>query len=417
VSPARRIAAFLPYFLCVLCVLLLAACGRKGPPLAPLVRLPGPVVDLSAKRLGDEIVLQFTIPSTNTDNSRPADLDRVEVYAHTGPLPAPADFPKYGTLVANITVKPPPGASAATGVSGLEQGAKAGASEKITPALMTIGQMPVVRNANLRLKATVEPVYETPDTVNAPVPVIRYYVTVGISRKNRKGAFSAPLPVPLLSPMAAPETLQVQYTQSELSLSWPALPRDEDIFVPAPVYNIYEIADTVPPKSEAPATTAGTVPPGAPLPRAAVNPAPLAVPEFKQPQVEFGVRRCYVVRAVRTAGIVSIESEPSPPACITPVDTFPPEAPRQLVHSVSENSVSLIWEPNTDKDLAGYLVLRGDTNSGKLTPLTPTPIRETTYRDTTVQPGSSYDYVVVAVDNAPTPNLSEYSNRITAVVP
>jgi hypothetical protein len=391
------------------------------------MRLPGPVVDLSAKRLGDEIVLQFTIPLANTDNSRPADLDRIEIYAHTGPLPAPADFLKYGTLIANIAVKPPAGASAATAVPGLEQGAKASASEKVTQALMTIGQTPIVRNANLRVKAPVaEPVYETPDTVNAPVPVIRYYVAVGISRKNRKGPFSAPLAVPLLSPMAAPESVQVQYTQSELSLGWPALPRDEDIFVPAPVYNIYEVADTVAPevagaadlpaKSQNLATTAESVPPGATL-RAALNPAPLAVPEFKQPQVEFGVRRCYVVRAVRVAGLISIESEPSPPACVTPVDTFPPEAPRQLVHSVSENSVSLIWEPNTDKDLAGYLVLRGDTNAEKLTPLTPMPIHETTYRDTTVRPGSSYDYVVVAVDNAPTPNLSQYSNRITAVVP
>jgi len=34
-----------------------------------------------------------------------------------------------------------------------------------------------------------------------------------------------------------------------------------------------------------------------------------------------------------------------------------------------------------------------------------------------VKSGNSYDYAVVAVDNAPMPNTSEYSNRQTVVVP
>jgi fibronectin type 3 domain-containing protein len=74
----------------------------------------------------------------------------------------------------------------------------------------------------------------------------------------------------------------------------------------------------------------------------------------------------------------------------------------------------LIWEPNTEKDLAGYLVLRGESG-GPLSPLTKEPIQETTYRDTTVRPGTTYEYAVVAVDNAPTPNRSDYSNRVTEV--
>jgi hypothetical protein len=391
--------------LCALCGLSTAACGRKGPPLPPLVRLPVMVGNYTAKRLGDTVVLQFTIPIANTDNSRPADLDRVEVYAHTGPLPTPADFLRYGTLVGNIAVKSAVGAAPREALPGLDQGAKASFSETITAAQMEIGQMPIVRNARaLSLLPAVGPDLETPGTVNLPPPPMRYYVTVGVSRRNRRGAFSAPLGVPLVSPPDMPGGLNSQYTQEAISLAWAPTPPVDDAYASAVTYNVYEAEDP-----GATSATGGTTPPKPP-----VNPGPLTAPAFTDARIEFGVRKCYVVRSVRIVWSTSMESAASPPVCLTPVDTFPPAAPRSLVAVSSENVVSLIWEPNTDKDLAGYLVLRGEAPGEKLTPLTPAPVKETTYRDTTVKPGVSYVYVVVAVDTATPPNQSEYSNRATA---
>jgi len=420
------------------------------------VRLPGTIVDLNARRFGDEVVLQFTVPQTNTDGSRPADLDRIEVYAHTGPLPAAADFLKYGALIGNVAVRSPVPGAGGSPAPGVEPGTRTSVSEKITTAELDIGRMPVVRPSNQRLTVpVVEPVYETPDTVNAPIPTMRYYVAVGVSHRNRRGTFSTPLPVPLLAPMSAPVAPEVKYAQDAVLLSWTPLPRDEDIFVPRAVYNVYEVADTTAPdvagSSGLPADSSAVAPAGAkaeaqsakvdvagssgvpagtvsgssglpvtptnPLLTPPLNAAPLAVPEFQEPQVTFGVRRCYMVRAVRMAGLISIESEPSPSTCLTPIDTFPPEAPRQLAAVASEGAVSLIWEPNTDKDLAGYLVLRGETGAEKLTAVTPEPIHDTTFRDTTVKSGMSYDYVVVAIDAALPPNTSEYSNRQTVVIP
>ncbi len=62
--------------------------------------------------------------------------------------------------------------------------------------------------------------------------------------------------------------------------------------------------------------------------------------------------------------------------------------------------------------LVGYLVLRGVAPSWKLERLTPEPIRETTYRDTTAKPGVRYAYAVVAVDSATPPNVSAPSNTV-----
>ena len=75
-------------------------------------------------------------------------------------------------------------------------------------------------------------------------------------------------------------------------------------------------------------------------------------------------------------------------------------------------AVSLIWEPNEEEDLAGYLVLRGVPLGETLRPLTLEPVIENTYRDTTGEPGVDYVYVVIAVDTATPPNESPPSAQV-----
>ena len=92
----------------ILLSLFLAACGKKGPPLPPLVKLPVAPSDLTAARRADTVDLQLTVPSANTDSSRPANVARVEVYAFTGPATvSEAEVLKQGTKVASIAVKAP----------------------------------------------------------------------------------------------------------------------------------------------------------------------------------------------------------------------------------------------------------------------------------------------------------------------
>jgi hypothetical protein len=72
----------------------------------------------------------------------------------------------------------------------------------------------------------------------------------------------------------------------------------------------------------------------------------------------------------------------------------------------------LIWEPNAEPDLAGYLVLRGEAPGDTLQPLTPAPIVEARYRDAAVTAGVRYVYAIIAVDNRfPIPNLSAPSTQ------
>ena len=105
-----------------------------------------------------------------------------------------------------------------------------------------------------------------------------------------------------------------------------------------------------------------------------------------------------------------LESDPSPPVCVTPRDIFPPAAPKGLAVVAMDGGVmNLIWDANTEADLGGYLVLRGEAPGDTLQPLTPQPIHETSFRDTTARPGVRYVYAIVAVDRATPPNRSQPS--------
>jgi hypothetical protein len=151
------------------------------------------------------------------------------------------------------------------------------------------------------------------------------------------------------------------------------------------------------------------VPLTAPTP---LNPSPLAETTFSKSGADAGKEQCFIVRSVATIGTIAIESDPSEPICVTPRDTFPPDAPKGLAAVSGAGVINLIWDANTDADLGGYLVLRGEAPGDTLQPLTPQPIRETRYADRSVKPGVAYVYAVVAVDRASPPNQSAPSNKV-----
>ena len=106
---------------------------------------------------------------------------------------------------------------------------------------------------------------------------------------------------------------------------------------------------------------------------------------------------------------------PSSAVCLVPKDIFPPAAPNGLIAVANDGAISLSWSANTEADFAGYLILRGRASDETLRPLTKVLIMETTHLDTTVQPGASYFYAIVAVDTAVPSNKSEPSNPVEAL--
>jgi hypothetical protein len=248
----------------------------------------------------------------------------------------------------------------------------------------------------------------------------RYYFLVAQGSRGRASTPTATVAVPLLDASAPPTDLRLEYTAAAVTLRWSAsadarlapvaaaeaglLPAKPLLPPPPPTtYHVFAAPRDAAPPGDVYQTT---------MP-APLTPQPVAAAEFAIPgPVEYGVERCFVVRAVDTIGGVATAGRASEPGCITPRDTFPPAPPQRLAAISGLGVINLIWEPNTDPDLAGYIVLRGTAPGDTLQALTPTPIRETTYRDASVRPGERYVYAVVAVDNATPQNVSGQSNRV-----
>jgi len=429
------------------------ACGRKGPPLAPLHLVPTAPANISVARVGSDAQLRFDVPGTNQNGPGTVAIDRIEVFAATvaaGAIRPPNRellTPKY--RIATIAIKPPPVEGEAppeesasdtrpspgqrtTFVETLTEkamepvfttpapkpAAPAGATATATPSPASAassntaappGSIPPVPE----LPPAIEAVPALPDAAGAlaPVPSLpqpaeltvaalpgeptsapgapaypaRLYTVRGVTKSGRPGPPSTRVELPLVDPPAQPPAPQAVATETAIVLTWPT---------PAPTsgaiaYNVY--------KGDAPDP---------------INGAPVAEGKYERGGVTFGTEECFRLRAVQKLGAVTLESGPSAPVCLTPRDTFAPAAPKGLSIVAGTGTMNLGWDANTEADLAGYLVLRGEAPGDTLQPLTPAPIAATSYEDKSVKPGVRYVYSIVAIDKASPPNRSAPSARV-----
>jgi len=423
----------------------LVSCGKKGPPLAPIVRIPSAVAMIQAQRIGSEAFVTLTIPNTNIDRSMPVDIVRVEVYGYTGRRPPPpARWVEFGELVASVPVIPPAPPDVALAEptpvdpsTGALPGTMVTVLEKLSAQKLQQGKVEEAPTRGSRTPTPVAAVTATESDV-----LHRFYSAVAFSARGRPGPPSPNADFALIEAPEPPAFVSAPYSETMVALEWPpsggilgflfnsALPPEEaplnDLFEPivqppttaavpqvgvptGPVkYNVYRELE---PDPFAPPDTVGPLP-WAETPPMPINAAPLDTTTFSD-SVEFNRERCYVVRAVRGTPPNLIEGDASVPNCFTPVDLFPPAAPARLVAVADEGGISLIWEPNAEPDLAGYLILRGEPTDATLQPLTPTPVTEARFRDTHVSAGKKYVYTVVAVDSRlPFGNISAESSRV-----
>jgi len=336
------------------------------------------------------------------------------VYAFTGPSTITDDqLLKRGTKVASVDVKAPKDpndtvnedepvedAEPAVG-TGLDQGAVAHVTESLTPASKTY--VALTKADKKKDVATVSgPLVGPPPELPA-----RIYTAVGVSTRGKRGQWSKRVTAPLIDVPPPPSAPTIKYTEKEVTVTWapvsiaepgpkglpgtatePVLP-SHPLGIPPPslAYNVYDVSTDVAQK---------------------ITKAPVDDTKATDTRIAWGEKRCYVVRSAVTVGGMTIESDPSPAKCETLTDTFPPAAPKGLRSVAGAGSISLIWDANTESDLAGYMVYRSAAG-GPMEPVTPTPIQETSFTDS-VTVGIRFVYAVKAVDK--TGNASEYSERV-----
>lgn len=106
------------------------------------------------------------------------------------------------------------------------------------------------------------------------------------------------------------------------------------------------------------------------------------------------------------------------PVLIQPVDSVPPGIPQGLSAQIdSLGAVHLSWKPNSDADIYGYRLYRGQTKGEELIPITDLAIRETAYTDSINLDNlnNKVYYALTALDERY--NQSDLSETIEVVKP
>lgn len=344
----------------------LSGCASPGPARPPSLHLPRPVTDLAATRTGDQVVLHWTTPEKTTDGLKvqpamTAEICREIVARHAACTP-----------VKRIAVRPGPSTASDT----------LPAAFTSDPATLLAYRVQIV-NAKGRSAGLSSPAFAAAGT--APPPVEHLQAT-----PIRNGAMLEwqPRPVPAFvdldrvlvqaptsGPAAKKKTLQ-------LSAS---VPTEIHLRASGPTFDSGHSADP-----------GGTI----------------------DPVAQRGATYRYTAQRVRSVVLrghaLEIRSAPSPAVTVAMRDVFPPKAPVGLAAVPSTGSIDLSWEPNTEPDLAGYLVYRQAFGadgllSGTATLLTPKPDPTPGFSDRTAVVGQTYSYRVIAVDT--TGNRSPASNE------
>jgi hypothetical protein len=131
----------------------------------------------------------------------------------------------------------------------------------------------------------------------------------------------------------------------------------------------------------------------------------------------------YTAQRVAATGldghIIQIASTPSEAIVVNARDTFPPTVPSDLVAvaNAEGHSIDLSWSPDTEEDLAGYIVYRREAGSSaapvRISPAQ--PVTGPAFSDPTARPGVRYAYSVSAVDKDH--NESARSGEVEEMLP
>jgi hypothetical protein len=379
---SRRLPAAAAAFLFAFTV----GCASPGPPQPPSLKLPETVKDLTAARVGNSVQLRWTTPSTTTDHlvikgPITAELCRINVIS----------TPSACVPVARLPVTPGP--------------TKA---EEALPPVLTVD----------------------------PATLLAYRVqlfnshgrSAGLSPEAFAASGAAPPSVDQFHATPTPDGAMLQWQQKDTTavVELDRLPVDSNGVV----------AEPAPPKStsKSPKSTTkkstGTTP-GKPIQVSSPKPAQaaLATPAevklrtpaqgtdaggtidrtaLKDDTYRYTAQR---VRSVSLDGhLLELRSFPSSPVTLLMHNLFPPHAPTGLEAipggaTAADRSIDLSWTPNTDTELAGYIVYRQEIDSKGVvavtaTRLNVTPVVGPAYRDQTATAGRRYAYHVTAVDTA-----------------
>jgi len=320
----------------------LAGCGTPGAPQPPSLNLPERVSDLAAVRTGTRVELNWTMPRRNTDKL----LLKAPVAVRVCRAEGSAACVDAGTVSA-------------------APGEHAHWAETLPPA-----------------------------EASGPGRALAYFVELK-NHNGRSAGLSNAAAVVAGAPPAPVEALQAEVRKTGVLLHWKPDSSDTPVrlkrtlLTPA---SAKEKENLLGPAAESRENSlrVDDAESGRALDRTA----------------RFGEAYEYRAQRVETVPLegreLELPGEISAPVRVEVKDVFPPDPPQGLAAvAVADGkilAIDLSWQPNTEDDLAGYVVYRSE-EGGAWVRISPAAlVNVASYRDMSVRAGQTYRYAVTAVD-------------------
>jgi len=319
--------------------------------LPPAPRGPFPPLALSARQVGENVEVRFGVPKAR--GPRPAqqpvraELVRVSYGPNVAAPTDPDAFRRRGEVVDAVDGDPLP-------VGGR----------------IVLTDREAARQADGMVGHTLRYAVRVRDRRGRPSPLVLAKDLV-------------PLP-----PAPAPTGLHAEPTADGVRLSWEAPPGTGPFR-----YNVYRS------------------PPGVPHSENPLNENPLTETEYLDSAVTAGARLVYTVRVALADGLPHREGRTSVAVEVLTEDRFAPAPPQGLVAVQEGRAARLFWNPNRERDLAGYRLYR-KVGSSPWSRIGPDPVERPLYLDEDVREGQHLAYRVTAVDRATPANESEPSSPV-----
>ena len=376
-------------------LLLLLGCGKKGPPLPPLEGSIPRITDLEVEQRGDEVRAVFSLPVRPETEGVDYVTTAVELWRRDSE----------------------PGASAGAEIDeALDVGS-------FTKSAVLVDE---ARGEGLfQVLARPKPALIDPDPQADGAPVHEYALVLRTNLRKR-GTLSNVVLLEVETPPDPPVEFGLQPLESGVLLTWkapeppppPAAPEAGDDEAGDDEAAEGEEAET--PPAPAPAKLGFNVyraindKPFDPEP---LNDNPVREPQFADADVGEGVTYRYFVRTALEVGDRQVLSRASETLSVDYRDQFPPAVPGGLrLIPDGTRAVNVLWNPNTERDLAGYAVYRRESG-GEWKRLDSGNCRSASWVDAGITPGRSYDYAVAAYDGAEPSNESDRTEARSVTIP
>jgi hypothetical protein len=324
----------------------LTSCGTPGAPQPPSLDLPDPVTDLAAVRAGRQVSLTWTMPKKDTDKQ----LLKSEIEVRICRRGGPATCEPAGQILHLLP-------------------AKAGTFSETLPPTLSSGD---------------------------PRP-LSYFVEL----KNRKGrsaglsnsamVLAGEAPAPVIG-------LNAELHKDGVALHWNVTGASE-------VIRLHRKLQTPPPAKSSQGLL--TTPRESPDQKLLVEPNPRPGHAIDKDirlgeTYEYSAQR--LSRIMTNGKMLELAGENSAPIRVEVKDIFPPNVPTGLVAVATtaavgaETAIDLSWQPNSETDVAGYVVYRSEGNADWQSISPAQFVVGPAFHDTQVQQGHTYRYAVSATN-------------------